>query len=314
MPEVPRKADLTILYLGVHHGRSSASEHAIRRGLTAAGVRSIPLNYRSSRATLVEQARTYGPRADAVLSQNGVGAVDTILEALRGNPLPVLFYATEAPSQSAAEHIRLMEGLDKQAAPFHTLAHSPVVEEAARRRLLSVEPFAHGYDASVYREMPFHTPDVDVVFVGSSTPRRRDFIAAIQRVAPRLTWRITEQHDPEEVCRLYHTGRVILHIHAETGVDYLPTRIFETLPCRPPVVMEGGGSSVWFPPTLPRETLGRFALDDAVHAADEIRNAISVEWFDHRRAMLQRSAAPKNTWGARAADIADRLRTLARGK
>jgi len=309
VPEVPRKADLTILHLGVHNGKLSASEHAIRRGLKAVGVRAIPLGYRNTRTTLVEQVRAYSPRAAAVLIQNGAGAGSNIVAALRGVGLPIVFYATEAPKASADDHIRLLSAL-RLDHRLHVLAHAPVVERHCRDAEVSVEPYAHGYDAAVYAELDIE-PDVDVVFVGSSTPRRRDFIAAIQRAAPNLTWRIEEQHDPAEVCRLYHSGRVILHIHAETGVDYLPTRIFETLPCRPPVVMEGGDEPVWFPPSLPRETITRFALNDARDATLAIQQALSTGWDSNRRATLQRAAAPGNTWAARAADIADRLRELA---
>jgi hypothetical protein len=82
-----------------------------------------------------------------------------------------------------------------------------------------------GFDPAIHRRLPVKR-DIDVLFVGSPTPRRAAFLNTLRRHHKI----VVATAFGEELVRLFNRAKIVLNIHAEDFLD-TETRVFEVLGC-----------------------------------------------------------------------------------
>jgi hypothetical protein len=83
-----------------------------------------------------------------------------------------------------------------------------------------------GYDEQLHRPLCGVRRDIDVLFVGGLTPRRKKILDRIAAHAPITVHRAFG----EDMVRLFNRSRIVLNLHAANHLD-TETRVFEALGC-----------------------------------------------------------------------------------
>lgn len=288
LPEPPVGAP-TVLYLGVHQRNAPwGSEGAIARGLACHAHLHL-VDFRAEADRLRRDVRALVADADLCLLQSGIGLDRDVLDQL---DLPLCFFATEAPRASVADHLELIT----RRRPELVIAHDRTVHRRCDQLDVPVRRVMHGFDDRYYR--PVELPRAfDVAFVGRLTPRREQAVETLRRRAPELRVTALECTDPRLVARVYNASRLVLHVMAEDGVAYLPTRLFEVLPTRAGLLCEAVGERL---PSDLDAAAAMFPAGDWDAMANLARELIADERW-RGLAAAGNATADRHSWQARAA-------------
>ena len=263
-----------VLYLGAHRQNAGwGSEGAIGRALEK-HVTLLRVDYREASPSDLRVLLGQPPGSwDAVFVQNGVRLSADCMDALARHP--VAFFASEAARSSLAHHRELL----RRVRPATTIAHDPEIEAECARLGLRCWPMINGYDDGPYRSVGAE-PETDVVFVGHLTPRRRRLLAELGALLPDRSLVVRTCHDPAVVAGLYDRARIVLHVHAGEE-DYIPTRLFEALPCGGAFVSEDFGRPA--PVSVPT-----FVRGDVRGCAEMIDGLLGETWLEGTDRMVGR--------------------------
>ena len=283
---------MRILYVNViEQHRGWGAEYFVDRGLRELGYSTHNIDYRAHRWTLSRHLAR-APEFDVLLLQRGDRFPLALVRACRR---PRLYWATELVARRRDQDLLLRSGLFD-----HVFVRSrPCLEAIIRRGWIPadrVSVLLSGFDQELYRKLPGVPKDIDVLFVGSLTSRRRAVLSRLTR-----TYRVAVgKAFSEELVRLFNRSKIVLNIHAEDHLD-TETRVFEALGCGSFLLSERLSQES---PFVSGEHLVEVnsieAMVDAIGnylEADEARRRIAAAGHLEARA--------RHTWLERARQIAD---------
>ena len=144
---------------------------------------------------------------------------------IRAVQTPRFFWASELVSRCRDQDRLLRSDLFDHIFMHTQACIDSVVERSwAAREKCSV--LLNGFDETFYKVLPGIKKDIDVLFVGNITPRRKKIFEQISKRFPIL---VTQEYG-NGLVNLLNRAKIVLNIHA---ADYLDTetRVFETLGC-----------------------------------------------------------------------------------
>ncbi|MFA5393869.1 MAG: glycosyltransferase [Candidatus Ratteibacteria bacterium] len=197
------------------------SEYFLDKALRGLGHETYCVDYRKNRYRLYKRFIN-APDCDAFLLQRGDYFPTPLIKSLR---VPRLFLASELVSRN-----RDQDRLLKSRLFDHTFLHSKDCIHAVTSRNW-VKPdkcslLLSAFDDNFHRKNPEIVRDIDLLFVGRMSNRRR---IILQKIAPRFNCLVTKAFGKEMV-RLFNRAKIVLNIHNEDFLD-TETRVFETLGC-----------------------------------------------------------------------------------
>lgn len=196
------------------------AEYFLNHALVSQGHTTVCLDYKRHWDRL-EWCFRNAPPSDVLFLQRGENFP---VDVVRLHPGPRVFWASELLSRRSDQDELIRSGLFD-----HVFFHSRAcVETAERKGWLSSEKASvllNGFDARLFRPLPL-AKDIDVLFVGYLTPRRRSHLQELSK-----SFHVVFGNAfGEELASLINRARVVLNIHAEDYLD-TETRIFEVLGC-----------------------------------------------------------------------------------
>ena len=216
------------------------AEVFVNKGYHILGHETHTLDYRKYRANLASKFLE-APDFDALFLQRGDYFPIELLEACNR---PRFFWASELVSRNRDQDRLFQCGLFK-----HIFVHSQQCKESVIQykwaEPSSVSVLINGFDESVHRILPGIGKDIDILFIGSLTERRRKILDRLQQ---RFPLHITQVFG-EELVKMFNRARIVLNIHAEDHLD-TETRVFETLGCGACLVSEKLSAENPFQPGL----------------------------------------------------------------
>jgi hypothetical protein len=282
---------MKILYASVielHAGWGA--EVFVNDALRAHGHETYCIDYKLHRHAVANEVLN-SPTPEVFLLQRGDGFPIPILDSLH---CPRFFWASELVARCRDQDRLFVWG---------KFDHVWVRGVRCREELLRLgwlQPhqcslLLSGYDSNLH-QLPLHpvSQDIDVLFVGSLTPRRLQIIESLH---PHFKVHV-EMAFGKEMVSLFHRAKIVLNIHAEEFRD-VETRVFEVLGCGAFLLSEA----------LAEEN--PFGADDLVtfDGIEDLKNKITY-YLSHtnerQRIAVQghETARTQHTWAHRALQIA----------
>lgn len=218
----PAERPLRILYANVIEQHAGwGAEWFVNRGLERLGHKTQCIDYRQHRQMLaakIAEATEY----DVFFLQRGDGFPIDLVRSLHA---PRVFWPSELLARCHDQDPLLASGLFQ-----HVFFHSECCRQEAQKKGwldgATSSVLLNGFDEAVHKPDPQAAKSIDVLFAGSLTPRRREWLAKLER-----QFRITVASAyGDELVRLMNQSKIVLNIHAEEWPD-VETRVFETVGC-----------------------------------------------------------------------------------
>lgn len=213
---------LRILYVNVIERNAGwGAEWFVNRGFQALGHVTHCIDYRKHRGKLHHLFKEI-PECDVFLLQRGDNFPIDLIESIE---IPRFFWASELVSRCRDQDRLLTSGLF-----HHIFFHSERCIKSAvsygwvSQNMCSV--LLNGFDETIHQPIPNVSRDINVLFVGSMTPRRKN---CLDRLGAYFNVKIASAFG-EDFVKLANRSKIILNIHAEDVKD-TETRVFETLGC-----------------------------------------------------------------------------------
>jgi len=213
---------MKIFYISVielHKGWGS--EYFINKGFLKLGHETITLDYRKYRNRLGKEFLEI-PNFDVIFLQRGERFPTELIKSINR---PRFYFASELVQRRKDQDHLLKSGLFN-----HIFVHSNKCKEIILNRKWITEDrisvLLSGFDEDVHFKIPNIKKDIDVLFVGSITNRRREILDNLKKDFNLYEARAYGM----EMTKLFNRAKIVLNIHAE---DYLDTenRIYEALGC-----------------------------------------------------------------------------------
>jgi hypothetical protein len=252
-------------------------ETFLNDALRQSGIETICLDYQKHRYGLAKQLLALDEDFDALLLERGTGyrIPASILRAIR---LPRIFLFTELVNRHPQQQYLLREDLFD----FVFLRSLSCIDTVRAHGWLQPDQvglFLSAIQPQLYHPIAAVEEDIDILFVGSLTPRRKQLLANLQRSFPVTVATVFAG----EMAAMVNRAKIILNLHAEDHLD-TETRVYETLAC--------GGFLITEP--LAREspfTSGVHLVEAATPAALEQEIAYYLAHPDERRAIAEAGRA-----------------------
>ena len=213
---------MRIFYINVIEQNAGwGAEWFMNKAFEALGHTTYCVDYRKNRHRLYKQFLNV-PESDVFLLQRGDNFPIPLIESVK---LPRLFWASELVTRCRDQDRLLKSGLFDRIFLHSTQCLEAIVShEWVKRDKCSV--LLNGFDEALHRPITRIQPDIDVVFVGSITPRRRDIL---EKAGTYFNVVVASAFG-EDVVYLFNRAKVVLNIHADDFLD-VETRVFEALGC-----------------------------------------------------------------------------------
>ena len=221
---------MKIFYINViEQNNGWGAECFVNKGFINNGVESIVLDYRNNKNKLLEKFIEINNNFDALLLQRG----DFFpIKLLKSTNRPKFFWASELVSRNWDQNRLLRSGL---------FSHVFVRTDECKKTILEkkwlrpeqVSILISGFDENVHKKLENVKKDIDIVFVGNVTKRRREYLDILEK-----KFNIKEcQVFGDKMVKVFNRSKIVLNIHAEKFLD-TETRIFEAIGCGSFVISE----------------------------------------------------------------------------
>lgn len=220
---------MRILYANVIEQHADwGAEVFLNRALQDQGATTYCIDYRNHRRRLVRAFRK-APDCDVFFLQRGEHFPLDIVASIQR---PRFFWNSELVSRRPDVHHLLASGLfDRIYLRTEDCVNRVVDAGWAPRERCTV--FLGAADGRMYRPAPDRPKDIDVLFIGSMTPRRRAILNALAEEVEVAVHRAFGMKQAE----LFQRAKIVLNLHAEDRLD-TETRIYEALGCGTLVISE----------------------------------------------------------------------------
>lgn len=211
---------MKLLYFSVIKQHAGwGAEWFLNAAFEEAGHQTICVDYREQRHRLADAIESC-PAVDALLVQRG----DRFpLELLKAATVPSFFLATELVERREDQH-PLMRCSELSHIFVRTQHCADLIVERGWQSADRVSILLSAYDPSLHRRLPDVEQDIDVLFLGGMTERRRRILDSLSH-----DLNVVEVTAfGEEMVRYFNRAKIVLNIHAEEQLD-VETRVFEAL-------------------------------------------------------------------------------------
>jgi glycosyltransferase involved in cell wall biosynthesis len=221
---------MKIFYINVIEQNSGwGAECFVNRGFNKNNVKIINLDYRKYRNNLVKKFSNITEDFSVLLLQRGDGFPIDLIKTINR---PRFFWASELVSRNWDQNRLLKSGLFN-----HIFVRSNTCKQIIEKRgwleSKRISILTSGFDEEIHRPLPNVISDLDIVFVGSITKRRRKYLDILKQ-----KFTINESYVfGEEMVKIFNRAKIVINIHAEKYLD-TETRIFEALGCNSFVITE----------------------------------------------------------------------------
>ena len=213
-----------ILYLAVHEiNYGWGAEHFVNKGFIASGVKTVCIDFRKLRKTIVNQIKEV-ESFDYFLLQRGDNFPIKILKAINR---PKFFWASELVSRNRDQD-RLFKSNLFDHVFVRTIACKETIVSKGWLKEDCISIMLSGFDPETHYPLPNSEKDIDVLFIGNVLNRRKIWLHEIRKHCA-LT--IADGVYGEEMVKLINRSKIILNIHSEDFLD-TETRVFEVLGCK----------------------------------------------------------------------------------
>lgn len=284
---------MKIFYINVIEQNAGwGAECFVNRGFLRNGHETITLDYRKNRNNLTKNFLSIANDFDVLFLQRGDGFPLELVEAVNR---PRIFWASELVARNRDQNRLFRSGLfDHIFVRTNTCKNIILKKGWVSNENVSI--LLSGFDEAIQYPKPLAHKDIDVLFVGSISPRRRKWLDHLKK-----NFDIVEANVfGTDMTTLLNRSKIILNIHAEDFRD-TETRVFEALGCRSFLLSE----------KLSEET----PFISGVHLIevnDLSKMAEKIDYYlkkgDEREKIADyghREALAKHTYTKRAEDIAD---------
>lgn len=288
---------IKILYINVIECNAGwGAEYFVDKGFRRLGYTTHCIDYRKYRDELYEIFRNL-PEHDVFFLQRGDYFPIDIIKEIR---VPKLFWASELVSRCRDQDRLLSSGLFdhiffRTKMCINIASNNGWIDKKNSSILLS------GFDETIHRSTKGIKQDIDILFVGTLTSRRKYILNKLQS-----KFRVTIVNAfGEDLVNYFNRSKIVLNIHAEDYKD-TETRVFEVL---------GSGSFLLTErlseenPFINNKHIIEFSDYDELCAKaefflkhDEERNTISRHGYEE--------AIKHNTYTHRAGEIAEKMLDL----
>ncbi|MCC6454897.1 MAG: glycosyltransferase family 1 protein [Caldilineaceae bacterium] len=199
-------------------------ETHLNAALQKVGIETISLDYHKHRYGIAKHLLERQEDFDGVLVERGTGYAipASVLQAIR---CPRFLLFTELVSRHPDQHYLLRENLFD----YVFLRSAACIDFVRAKDWLRAEQvglFLSAVDPGSYHPVEGLEQDIDVLFVGTLTPRRELLLAELQR-----DFSVTVASAfAQEMATLVNRAKIVLNLHAEEYLD-TETRVYETLAC-----------------------------------------------------------------------------------
>lgn len=221
---------MKIFYINVIENNSGwGAECFVSRGFEKAGHQVVNLDFRKHRSQLSEIFLEIDD-FDVLLLQRGDYFPIELINAVNR---PKFFWASE-PVVSCRDHDNLLiPGLFD-----HVFVHTAKCLQIVTKDLGILEPgkasyLINGFDENVQYKIQGCKKDIDILFVGNITERRRHIL---DRLRKKYNVYQAKAYGTE-MTRLFNRAKIVLNLHSYDNLD-TETRIFEGLGCGSFVITE----------------------------------------------------------------------------
>ena len=194
-------------------------EYFLNKALAGLGYETYCIDYRKDRRRLYRRF-VNAPECDAFLLQRGDYFPIPLIKSIR---VPRFFWATELVSRNRDQDRILKSGIFN-----HIFLHSrDCVNTVTSRNWVKPDKCSvllNAFDDNLHRKIPGVTKNIDLLFVGWLSKRRKTIL---KKISSRFNCLATAAYG-EDLVRLTNRARIVLNIHAEDFLD-TETRVFETL-------------------------------------------------------------------------------------
>ncbi|MBI5677238.1 MAG: glycosyltransferase [Planctomycetes bacterium] len=213
---------MKILYVNVIECNAGwGAEVFVDKGFRNLGHTTHCIDYRKHRDKL-HSLFSELPEYDVFLLQRGDYFPIDLIESVR---VPRFFWASELVSRCRDQDRLLSSGLfDHIFFRTKRCIETAVSHGWVKRDRCSI--LLSGFDETIHRMNSDIKRDIDILFVGSITPRRKILLEKLQS-----NFNVTIANAfGRELVQLFNRSKIVLNIHAEDHED-TETRVFETLGC-----------------------------------------------------------------------------------
>lgn len=214
---------MKIFYVNVIEvNKGWGAEEFINKGFKNSGNETITLDYRANKYNLASKFLEVSD-FDVLFLQRGDGFPLSLLRAVQR---PKFFFASEM-----VERCRDQDRLFKANIFDHIFVHTSRCKQLLKEYNWveedKVSVLLNGFDESVHYPMNNVKKDIDVLFIGNITERRKEYLKYLSEKI-----NIYEGHAfGKEMVQLVNRAKIVINIHAEDFLD-IETRVFEVLGCK----------------------------------------------------------------------------------
>lgn len=211
---------MRLLYVNViEENRGWGAEFFVNKGFLDYGIQTQNLDYRKHRYELYQKFNSLTD-FDAFLLQRGDGFPLDLIKAVNR---PRFFWASELVSRCRDQDRLLCSGLFNHIFVHTNACRRTVIENGWGTRD-NVSVLLNGFDPDEQHPLPCVEKDIDVLYYGTVTPRRK---ALLDELGKKFNVHISKDFGIE-MTKTVSRSKILLNIHAEDHLD-IETRIFEGL-------------------------------------------------------------------------------------
>lgn len=205
------------------------AEWFVNDGFIKNGHETITLDYRKYRSQLVEKMAEVTDY-DVLFLQRGDGFP---VELLKNINKPKFFWASEPLAFQRDQDHLIKSGIFD-----HVFVHTNLCrEKVIKGKWLpenKVSVLLNGFDEKLHRKIESSPKDIDILFIGTITPRRKEILEELGKSFNIAVVRALG----EDMVSLFNRSKIILNIHSYGWYLDTETRIFEALGCGSFVITE----------------------------------------------------------------------------
>ena len=216
---------MRLLYLNkIVTNKGWGAECFLNEALRARGIQTICIDYEQNRYRLSEALANIDQNFQAVLIQRGIG-YNFPLSVLKGIRRPKVLLFTELVKRNPQQYYLFSSGV---------FDHLFVRSSGCREFVLNkgwfkpenVSIFLSSFSPKIHRRLAGVEKDIDVLFIGSLTKRRKRILAEMGKsIDLSIKYAFAE-----EMVNYVNRAKIVLNIHGEKFLD-TETRVFEVLAC-----------------------------------------------------------------------------------
>lgn len=215
---------MRIYYINCHESTQGwGAEHFMAQAFEELGHDLHQLDYRRHRQELL-QCFIQAPKCDFLFMQRGDFFPLPLLQATR---IPKLFWDTEHETKAQDhEHLYRSPVFDHVFMYTHKIINFYTQRNPLDKTQCSI--LGGSFSPKLYRPIDGIQKDIDLLYIGSVTPRRQDLFDQLKHHFPGL---VVTNAFGEETARLWNRAKIALNVHA---IDSLTTetRVYEVTGCR----------------------------------------------------------------------------------